>query len=197
MKRPYLIFLLVSVVVCGGCTGPTLNPGKAKEQIEAYFNAHPQELTGNVSFEAIIKGKDTGSNSILFRLFTKGGLIKLKEARSVKGADSVYYFEITRKGKPYVLNETVSVDGYPFFVVKTFDYYVSPVSSIRYSPDRKEAAALFDLAIRNLTPFGELAADPNHKMALIAFFQHRDNEWIFQRIEINIDELDLPALPAG
>lgn len=197
MKQPYLFFLLVSAVACGGSTRPSLNPGIAKEQIETYFNADPQELTGSVSFEAIIKGNDTGHNRMLFRLFTKGGLIKLKEVRSVKGADSVYYFEITRKGKPFVLKETVSADGYPFFVVKTFDYYVSPVSSIRYSPDRKEAAALFDLAIRNLTPFGELAADPNHKMALIAFFQHRDNEWKFQRIEINIDALDLPALPAG
>lgn len=189
MKRCYLFLSLISAVWFTGCTNNPLNLDNAKEQITRYYEANPKELSGNLSFEAIIKGKDTGSNNLLFRLYINGGLMRLKEVKPAEKTDSVYIFEITEKGKPYVIKETLSADGYPLFVVKIYEYYISDITEVKYSPDKKKAAAFFNLPIRNITPFGENAADPNHKIHLIAFFQFDDNNWNFQRIEVNVDEL--------
>lgn len=94
-----------------------------------------------------------------------------------------------KPGRPYLIKTQVSKDGYPQFVVKTFDYYVDTITGIKYSPDKKEAAAYFTRSINNLTAFGKDAADPNHKQYLIGFFRRENNIWKFQRVEVDIDEI--------
>jgi|GEM_PF-4014372 len=64
-----------------------------------------------------------------------------------------------------------------------------PTSPILNSPDKKEAAAFFDMAIKNPTPFGEKFADMNAKIHWIAFFKLDSTTWKFQRIEFDIDKV--------
>lgn len=193
MKQYPLILLLISATLFVACTSIS-NPLKhedAKQQIVRYYEAKPpKELMGNIVFEAVIRGKDSGNNGTLFRLYTAADLIRLKEIRAKEQSDSIYIFEITEKGKPYIIKDTLSNKGYPMFVVKTYDYYISDITEIKYSPDKKESAAFFNLAARHFTPFGEKVVDPNHKIPLIALFRlDENNDWKFQRVEINVDEV--------
>jgi hypothetical protein len=188
-KFYYLFLLLISSLWFGGCNLNSLKVEDAKSQLIKYYKNNPKEAIGSFAFEAVIIGKDSGNNKMFFRLYNNAGLMKIKEVKFKNNSDSIYIFEVTEIGKPFLINEIISKQGYPVFVIKTFEYYVADVTQIKYSPDKKEAAAKFDLAIHNLTPFGKIAADLNHKNHLIGFFKFENNKWKFERIEIDIDKL--------
>jgi len=52
----------------------------------------------------------------------------------------------------------------------------------------KPLLILFFLS-KNITPFGDGAVDLNHKMYLIALFRLINNNWEFDRTEIDLDNL--------
>lgn len=182
-----LLFTVISLSACNGIQFP-LEPADAKNQIGRYYEIHPEESIGNTAFEAVIKGKDSGNNNIMFRLYINAGLLKLKETKTNEIPDSIHIYEVTEAGKPFLLKTTVSKNGYPVLVIKTFDYYVGEITDIKYSPDKKEAAAHFTQPINNLTPFGKEAADPKHKRYLIGFFRLDNKRWKFQRVEVDAEE---------
>jgi hypothetical protein len=183
-----LSILLFAITCLSACNDNyiQLEKADAKKQIENYYKEHPDKLIGNTAFEAVIKGKDSGNNNIMFRLYINAGLLKRKEIKP--NADSIYIYEVTEAGKPYLLKTSVSKNGYPILVIKTFDYYIAEITGIKYSPGKKEAAVYFTESINNLTPFGKEAADPAHKRYLIGFFRLDNNNWKFQRIEVDVDK---------
>ena len=181
----YLLFYALALVACNRNAVKLEN---AKQKLEQFYKDDPKQLQGTLAFEAVIRGKDSNYNNILFRQYIGAGLLKLKEKITV--ADTpIYVYQITEANSAYVIKKMKSKYGYPIFVVKTFDYYVDQVTDTKYSPDELEAAVKFNLSIRNLTPFGKDAADPNHKMFLIGFFKLVNNIWQFDRIELDIDKL--------
>ncbi len=181
------LFLLFFALTLVACNRNNLKLEEAKQNLAEFYKNNPKELQGTTAFEAIIKDKDSGYNNILFRLYIGAGLLKLKEKITVSDTP-IYVYQITEANYPYIIKETKSKYGYPIFVVKTFDYYVDQITDIKYSPDRKEAAVKFNLSIRNLTPFGKDAADPNHKMFLLGFFKFVNNVWQFEKIEPDFDK---------
>lgn len=183
MKHCLILLAFTPAIWLTACTTNPLEPDLIKSEITNYYKDHQEDLVGSVSFEPVIIGRDSGSNNILFRTYINGGLLKHKEVRVNENADSVYYLQVTEKGKPFTIKETISAKGYPVFVLKTFEYYFLEITEIKYSPDKKEAVAFFTLAIRNLTPWGERAADRNHKRYQIAVFKLDEHKtWKFDRI---------------
>jgi hypothetical protein len=181
------LFLLFYVFLLISCNQKKLKLDEANKQLVKYFESKPNELFGTNIFEAVIKGKDSGYNNILFRQYIGSGLLKLKE-KIIVADTPIYIYQITEANIPYLIKTTQSKNGYPIYVVKTFDYYIDKITDIKYSPDKKEAVAKFTLAIRNLTPFGKDAADPNHKMFLLGFFKFVNQTWQFDKIEPDYDK---------
>jgi hypothetical protein len=185
----YNFILLISAVWLAACTNNPLKQDYVKEEVEKYYQINPKEATGNTAFVAVIKGKDSANNNILFRLYINDGLLELSKTKVSANSDSIFIYDVTEKGKPYLIKKTLTAEGYPVLVVKTFEYYLQKITSIKYSSDKKKAEAHYELAIRNLTPFGKVA-DRNHKMYMIAFFRLEKDKWMSYDIKPDFDKYD-------
>ena len=181
----FLVFWAFAFI---GCNRNALSSLEAKKQIIKYYENNPNELHGTNAFEAIIRGTDSGYNKILFRQYIGAGLLELKETKIDKANTPIHIYQISESNTPFLIKETQSEERYPILVVKMFDYYLDQITDIKYSPDKKEAGAKFTLSIRNLTPFGKDAVNPNHKMFLIGFFKLINDSWKFERIEPDPDK---------
>ena len=148
-----LLILFIPFLLTVGCNTNQLTKKNAKEQIVRYYQVTPEKSISTVAFEPEIRGKDSGFNGKLFRLYINNGLLKLKHTGHTLSTDSIFSYEITEKGKPYLIKENLSKTGYPILIVKTFDYYVDQITRVKYSPDKKQAAAYFILSIKKYNLF--------------------------------------------
>ena len=188
MNRIPFILLFVAALFTQCNTNP-LSHELAIQKISKSYEREPDGLISTVVFESVIRGTDSGYNSKLYNLYINGGLLQLRETEIRENAEPLHIYEITEKGKPYLIKELLSKDGTLSYVVKTFNKQVGQVTEVKYSPDKKEAAAYFFLSIKDLTPFGEGAADPNFKTYLVGYFKLIKNSWELINIEIDLENL--------
>lgn len=96
----YLSILVLTIACFSACNDdhPRLELADAKKQIVQYYDANPEEIISNTTFEAVIRGKDSGYNKIALRQYINAGLLKLKEMPG-KNSDSIYIYEIAETGE--------------------------------------------------------------------------------------------------
>jgi len=69
----------------------------------------------------------------MFREYFPAGLLKIKGTDLNAKGDTIYMLDITEKGNAYKIKEFLGDSDYPYLVVKTFDYYVSDITNIKFA----------------------------------------------------------------
>lgn len=175
-----LIFLFAS------CNSSSLSRGNAKDKINEFFKEQKNSpLSSKTAVYAVVRGEGQRYNDELkdIQPYIDAGLLKLKKRDVRPDTQPIYWYvyEVTEKGKPYVVDEEWSAGDYPVYYVKTFDYYVDEITGIKFSSDNKQALVDFTFGKENITPFGEAISKSNSKRFLQALFYLYDDGWRIEK----------------
>ena len=187
IKTSIILFgLLILISSCN-----SLSRGNAKDKIKDFFREQKKSsLNSSTTIYAVARGEGERYNNELKEIqpYISAGLLKLKKKDVRPDTQPIYWYvyEITEKGKPYLIKEEWSAGDYPVYYVKTYDLDVDEITGVKMSSDNKEAVVDFTLEKENITPFGQAITNASSKRLLQGYFNLYDDGW---RIE-NIKYLD-------
>lgn len=176
------------LLLIASCNSNSLSRSNAKDKINDYFNEQNKaSLKYSTAIYAVARGEGERYNNELKEIqpYIKAGLLKLKKKDIRPDTQPIYWYvyEITEKGKPYIIKEEWSAGDYPVYYVKTSDHSVNEVTGIKMSADNKEATVDFTLGKENITPFGEAIENSTSKRFLQAYFNLYDDGWRLENIK--------------
>lgn len=186
-KAPIILFgLLILISSCN-----SLSKENAIDKINDFFRDQKKSsLNSSTTIYAVARGESERYNNELKKIqpYINAGLLELKTKDVRPDTQPIYWYvyEITAKGKPYLIKEEWSAGDYPVYYVKTYDFNVNEITGVKMSSDNKEAVVDFTLEKENITPFGEAITNASSKKLLQAYFNLYDDGW---RVE-NIKYLD-------
>lgn len=182
------IYFFGLLLFISSCNSHSLDRSSAKDKINDYFKSqNNSSLKTSTAIYAVARGEGERYDSELKEIqpYVAAGLLRLKKKDVRPDTQPIYWYvyEVTDKGKPYILKEEWSSGDYPVYYVKTTDYKVGEVTGIQLSSDNKEATVDFTLGKENITPFGEALANLKSEKLLQAHFNLYDDGWRLENIK--------------
>lgn len=180
-----LSWLVIQLIACNG---KLLTRSKAKHIIEQFIQ-RPENGEGmsHKMIYAIVEGQGERYDQDYKQLkpFIDAGLLRLKKKEVKPETDPVYwyFYEVTEKGKPYVLKEEVAPASYSIYTVKTFEWKVNEITGIKLISGGQQAVVDFSMSRENLTPFGDAMSKAGEIINFQAFFTLFDDGWRIERMD--------------